>query len=253
MEFCDRLKARRLEKQVSQQKLADAIFVSRSAVAKWENGLGIPNETSYAALLAYFELTEQEFPLNEESEARSIGKNKKIRRLTCGLVVLSVVIALMVASFLLLISQDDFAMSSAAAVEQGFEADACIRTPEYDFYIQCPLEEPRWGWISSFRAVKNGAVGYRAVYEENYRHRVLEGDKVVGDIYVFEGKDRYYYVIPAHTRLGKTFAGATEELLLLLSEIKVNNEVYVGQYGGFFTIPYEMSCFEAAGKIFLIE
>lgn len=253
MEFKDRLKAKRQEKQISQQKLADAIFVSRSAVAKWENGLGIPNEASYAALLAYFELSEQEFPLNEESETVSVGKNKKIRRLMLSVAALSAVIVLMITSFLMLAVQDGFALTSKGAVERGWEDAECIRTPEYDFYVKCTLEEPRWGWISSFRVVENGIVGYEAVYEENYRRRVYEGERAVGDIYVFPGEDRYYYVIPAHTRLGKTFAGKTDELILLLSEITVDGEVYTGQYGGFFTIPYEMSRFDAAGKIFTIK
>ena len=35
-------------------------------MAKWENGLGLPNRASYEALLAYFEITEDAFPLNEE-------------------------------------------------------------------------------------------------------------------------------------------------------------------------------------------
>ena len=46
MEFCDKLKELRAEKGVSQTKLAADIHISRSAVAKWENGLGLPNDES---------------------------------------------------------------------------------------------------------------------------------------------------------------------------------------------------------------
>ena len=42
MELKEKLKKLRTERNISQQALADAIFVSRSAVAKWEAGLGIP-------------------------------------------------------------------------------------------------------------------------------------------------------------------------------------------------------------------
>ena len=38
MEFKEKLKKARSERNISQQALADAIFVSRSAVAKWEIG-----------------------------------------------------------------------------------------------------------------------------------------------------------------------------------------------------------------------
>ena len=54
MEFKDKLKRLRKERSVSQQALADAIFVSRSAVAKWENGLGLPSSASSEALAKHF-------------------------------------------------------------------------------------------------------------------------------------------------------------------------------------------------------
>ena len=89
MEFKDRLKKLRQERNISQQGLADSIYVSRSAVAKWENGLGIPNKTSYEALLEYFNITENELPLNEEMETVSVSKNHKIRKLSKIVIVLS--------------------------------------------------------------------------------------------------------------------------------------------------------------------
>ena len=66
MEFKKHLRALREEKGITQRKLADAIYVSRSAVAKWENGLGVPSRESYLALLTYFGVSEDELPLNEE-------------------------------------------------------------------------------------------------------------------------------------------------------------------------------------------
>ena len=89
MEFKDRLKKLRQERNISQQGLADSIYVSRSAVAKWENGLGIPNKTSYEALLEYFNITENELPLNEETETISVSKNRKIHRLSKTITILS--------------------------------------------------------------------------------------------------------------------------------------------------------------------
>ena len=65
MEFKDKLKQIRKERGISQQALADAIFVSRSAIAKWESGLGYPNETSMSALLEYFEVDKGYFETEE--------------------------------------------------------------------------------------------------------------------------------------------------------------------------------------------
>ena len=55
MNFADKLKELRQEKGISQAKLAEDIFISRSAIAKWENGLGIPNEDSLKLLAEYFD------------------------------------------------------------------------------------------------------------------------------------------------------------------------------------------------------
>ena len=54
MEFAKRLKQLRGEKGISQTKLAADIHISRSAVAKWENGLGMPSDESLQMLAEYF-------------------------------------------------------------------------------------------------------------------------------------------------------------------------------------------------------
>lgn len=255
MEFKDRLKQKRVERQLSQQKLADEIYVSRSAVAKWENGLGIPNETSYAALLSFFELTEQELPLNEAVEAVSVGKNRKIRRLTVGVAVLSVAVLLMAASFFLLVLQDDFAFTSRAAVDPGWEDELCLRTPDYDFYVKCTADEPWRGWVGAFRVVERRGIGYRAIweYEECYSRGVYEDGRRVGELYVFAGEGQYYYIIPASTRLGKSFSGKTDELIARLSDITVEGEAYNGWYNSIFVLPFELTEFSAAGRTFTVQ
>ncbi len=93
MEFKDRLKRIRQEKHLSQQALADAIYVSRSAVAKWENGLGLPGESSYQALLEYFGMSKEEFSLNEEIEAVYVAKNKRIFTLSATVIILACLLA----------------------------------------------------------------------------------------------------------------------------------------------------------------
>lgn len=95
MEFKDRLKALRQEKNISQQCLADSIFVSRSAVAKWENGLGIPNQGSYQAILKFFGITENELPLICEVEEVVITKNEKIHKLSRTVIILCILLVLL--------------------------------------------------------------------------------------------------------------------------------------------------------------
>ena len=50
MEFKENLKQLRIQKGLTQAQLAEKLFVSRSTVAKWENGLGLPNSESMAML-----------------------------------------------------------------------------------------------------------------------------------------------------------------------------------------------------------
>ena len=79
MEFGKKLKKIRLEKGLSQQNLADRIFVSRSAVAKWENGLGLPSKASYEALTKIFDVP-SDFFKTEDPEKLVVEKNRRIKR-----------------------------------------------------------------------------------------------------------------------------------------------------------------------------
>ena len=80
MEFCDRLKELRANKGVSQAKLAADIHISRSAVAKWENGLGLPNDESLKLLSEYFGVSIEELLPNKPAEETLVSKNKTIEQ-----------------------------------------------------------------------------------------------------------------------------------------------------------------------------
>ena len=78
MEFSEKLKELRSEKGISQAKLAADIHISRSAVAKWENGLGLPNDESLKLLADYFGVTIDELIPNKRNEEILVSKNKTI-------------------------------------------------------------------------------------------------------------------------------------------------------------------------------
>ncbi|MBO4972590.1 MAG: helix-turn-helix transcriptional regulator [Clostridia bacterium] len=78
MEFSERLKELRTKKGISQAKLAADIHISRSAVAKWENGLGLPSDESLKLLAEYFAITIDELIPNKSSEEIFVSKNKTI-------------------------------------------------------------------------------------------------------------------------------------------------------------------------------
>ena len=80
MEFSERLKELRSEKGISQAKLAANIHISRSAVAKWENGLGLPSDESLKMLAEYFGVGVGELLPNKSNEEILVEKNKTIAR-----------------------------------------------------------------------------------------------------------------------------------------------------------------------------
>ena len=60
MEFNEKLQELRKNKGLTQEELAQAIYVSRTAVSKWESGRGYPNIDSLKELAKYFSVTVDE-------------------------------------------------------------------------------------------------------------------------------------------------------------------------------------------------
>ena len=80
MEFRDRLKELRRQKHITQETLGRAIHVSRSLIAKWEAGLGLPSETSLIALCEYFNVEKSKLVPDLSSEEIFVEKNLKINQ-----------------------------------------------------------------------------------------------------------------------------------------------------------------------------
>lgn len=79
MEFKDLLAKLRKEKGLSQETLADTIHVSRSAIAKYENGKGIPSDDILEAITNYFP-SEKE-ALEEMARVARVRRKKKNNKL----------------------------------------------------------------------------------------------------------------------------------------------------------------------------
>lgn len=57
MEFNVKLQNLRKQKNLTQEELAQALYVSRTAVSKWESGRGLPNIDSLKAIARFFDVT----------------------------------------------------------------------------------------------------------------------------------------------------------------------------------------------------
>jgi len=57
MEFNEKLQELRKQKGLTQEELAEILFVSRTAISKWESGRGYPNIDSLKAISKFFGVT----------------------------------------------------------------------------------------------------------------------------------------------------------------------------------------------------
>lgn len=76
--FKDKLKELRENEGLSQQALADKLFVSRSAVAKWENGNGLPSDVNLEAVCKFFDVEEEW--LLDRNELKETIKNVDVNQ-----------------------------------------------------------------------------------------------------------------------------------------------------------------------------
>ena len=97
MEFNEKLQELRKKKGITQDALAEALFVSRTAVSKWESGRGYPNIDSLKAIAEFFSVTLDELLSSGEvlviAEGERKQKENHFRDLVFGL--LDVCVALL--------------------------------------------------------------------------------------------------------------------------------------------------------------
>ena len=89
MEFNEKLQELRKQKGLTQEELAEVLFVSRTAVSKWESGRGYPNIDSLKAIAKFFGVTIDELLSGDElltiAEEDTRQKENHFRDLVFGL------------------------------------------------------------------------------------------------------------------------------------------------------------------------
>ena len=89
MEFNEKLQELRKQKGLTQEQLAEALFVSRTAISKWESGRGYPSIESLKAISKYFSVTIDQLLSGEEvltiAQEDTRQKQTHLRDLVFGL------------------------------------------------------------------------------------------------------------------------------------------------------------------------
>ena len=103
MTFGEKLKKLRTEAHLTQDELSEKLFVSRTAISKWESDRGYPNIESLKELAKFFSVTVDDLLSTDEvltiAEEDSKQKEKHFRDLIYGLLDLCIAMLLFLPFF----------------------------------------------------------------------------------------------------------------------------------------------------------
>ena len=103
MEFNEKLQELRKQRGLTQEELAEKLYVSRTAISKWESGRGYPNIESLKAIAKFFSVTVDELLSSGEvltiAEEDNKRKEKHFRDLIYGLLDLCIAMFLFLPFF----------------------------------------------------------------------------------------------------------------------------------------------------------
>lgn len=161
MEFKDKLKELRNKSNLTQEDLANMIYVSRSAIAKWESGLGMPNDDSIKALCEVFKINKEELIINNEVENIIVEKNIKIKKSKKFIIVLSIILGIL------------------------------ILIGSY-FIIKTSIEEKKYQDLISklYPSITNISLNYNGINEDYVQEVQRNNDRYI----VFDNQDYYLYI-----------------------------------------------------------
>lgn len=261
MEFKDKLKTHRQARSLTQAQLAEAIFVSRSTVAKWENGLGLPGPDSMKALEDFFSL-EPGALATTEPEAVITEKNRKLRRIA-QVTGWAALLALMAVLSLLPFAIQSGLYGLTPEMAAGSYADSdYIDTGDYRIYyfqFEGDWEDGRhWTDLQGWRPVEKHFWGC-TVSEADYAYRVITKDNyVMGRLYSIRGKDGYYNLlckakIYQAGQDGGPLVWDIPAELITATAVTISGTEYRLQYGFFFTTPDPVEYFQIDGAWYDVE
>lgn len=77
MEFNEKLQELRKNRNLTQEQLAEQLYVSRTAISKWESGRGYPSIDSLKEIAKYFAISLDDLLSNEEILTMAQADNKR--------------------------------------------------------------------------------------------------------------------------------------------------------------------------------
>ena len=123
MEFGEKLQILRKQRALTQEELAQALYVSRAAVSKWESGRGYPGVDSLRAIAAFFSVSVDELLSGEQllhlAEVDTKTREERICDLLFGAVDLGALLYLLLPLFA---QKGDEGAQAVSLLQWGTEA-----------------------------------------------------------------------------------------------------------------------------------
>lgn len=86
MEFSEKLQELRKSRTMTQEELAEALFVSRTAISKWESGRGYPNIDSLKEISRFFSVTIDDLICSDEMITVAENEKKELAHIYVSLI-----------------------------------------------------------------------------------------------------------------------------------------------------------------------
>ncbi len=86
MGFCEKLQQLRKQKGLTQEQLAEELFVSRTAISKWESGKGYPNIDSLKSISKLFAVSIDDLLSSDELVSLATSENRSNINKVFGLI-----------------------------------------------------------------------------------------------------------------------------------------------------------------------
>ena len=139
MEFSKKLQHLRKQKELTQEQLAEKLYVSRAAVSKWESGRGYPNLDSLRDIAEFFGISVDELLSGRELlDAARADKKQTLGRLS-GLMFAALDVVAAVFLFLPLFGQREAEEIRAVTLWRYTDVSAGLRLAYFGVLLLLPL------------------------------------------------------------------------------------------------------------------
>ena len=227
--FGEKLKRLRESQSLSQEELAKELFVSRSAVAKWEQGRGFPNIDSLQLIAKRFNVTIDELVNDKELKVLEINTCKKLSLRKIIIIVISVIIAVILAvSAVLAALYTPRNLSFYLRIDESKTSSICLQYVEYEnvehddetwkvVYHEKKLDKDRYAeFISEMKnlRVQPRYQSYKVV--SLYSYYITCGGKSyeINKFYIIVGFKKYKYSISTDYNKLLDYFGLPEDIYL---------------------------------------